>query len=63
MSEDLTRKFVEFKTKEMTRAVASKTGVAEADVAKVLDHLGLSSALANRLNVTSLRAAASGAYI
>jgi predicted molibdopterin-dependent oxidoreductase YjgC len=58
MSDELTKKFVEAKTVELTKQIASKTGVAEGDVAKVMSHLGLSSALANRLNVAAIRVSA-----
>ncbi|MCJ9750393.1 hypothetical protein MOV61_06625 [Neorhizobium sp. BETTINA12A] len=44
---------VHAKSQEIVGEIAKNTGVSHADVAKVLDHLGFSAALTNRLNVTS----------
>ena len=41
------------KSKEIIGEISNNTGVSQEDVAKVLEHLGLSTALSNRLNVTS----------
>jgi hypothetical protein len=65
---------VEAKAKELIRDLSARTGVAEHDVKKILDTLGLSGALQNReaakdgpplagVRVENLRAAAGGGVL
>jgi hypothetical protein len=64
MSEgEIERQFVAAKTREIVADVSARTGVSETEVIKVLEHLGLSTSLASRIKVSSVRIASGGGPI